>query len=118
MSRSRRIVVGYAIALIFVVGLAAVGRIAFSPAMPNEWGQLRRGMSRDQVLASAGGKYVDMRDLKGFDLLTIENVMLGGPCYWQLHVTYDRTGAVLQADARFIHRRYGFLSQTTPRSVL
>ena len=86
--------------------------------MPDEWRGLRKGMTRDQLRAAPVGEHADMLDLKGFDAFTRETTMLGESCYWQLQVTYDQTGGILDADARFIHRRYGFLSRADPQSVL
>ena len=118
MSKSKRILLFASVALALLVGLAASGRVILRPALPNKWRGLRKGMTRDQVLAAAVGQHADMLKLKGFDVFTRETLMLGEPCYWQLHVTYDQTGGMMSADARFIHRRFGFLGRPTPQSVL
>ena len=111
MSKSKRIAFGVLVALVCLLLLGAGGRVAFRPAMPSEWRKLRAGMPREQVLATATGEHTDMRDLKGFDLFSRETTMLGGASYWQLFVTYDQSGRLMHADARFIHQSCGLLSR-------
>lgn len=118
MSKSKRIILRVVAALVLFVALAAVAREAFRPGMPSEWRRLHSGMSRDEVLRTATGEHRDMRNLKGFDAFTQETTMLGASSYWQLLVTYDQSGRLMHADARFIHRSCGLLSRAYPRSVL
>lgn len=118
MSKPKRITLGVMVALIILAGLTAGGRVVLRPAMPDEWHGLRKGMTRDQILAAALGQHADMLELKGFDLFTRETTMLGEPCYWQLYVSYDRTGGIMNAQPRFVHRRFSLLSCANPDRVL
>jgi len=118
MSKPKRIVLRVVVAVVLLVVFAAVGREVFRPTMPSEWRRLHAGMSRDELLRTAAGAHTDMRDLKGFDVFTQETTMLGALSYWQLMVTYDQSGRLIHADARFVHRSCGLLSRAYPRSVL
>lgn len=109
MMKLKRIVLGTLGILIVVITVAAGARVAFRPEMPSSWRRLHAGMSRSELLAIVTGQHTDMRELKGFDVFTINTTMLGAPSYWQL-VTYDRSGRVMHANTRFIHRTCGLLS--------
>ncbi|NBV25006.1 MAG: hypothetical protein EBS05_24190 [Proteobacteria bacterium] len=109
MSKPKRIFLGMLVLLVLLVGLAEGARIALTPAMPEEWRGLHKGMTRDQILNAELGVHYDMLDTKGFDLFVRETTMLGRTCRWQLYVTYDRTGSI-NAEGRFIHPGNGMLS--------
>ena len=83
------------------------------PPKPTEWGGLKRGMTRQEVLAHIPHRHSDMRETKGIDIFTA-NTSLG---YWRLEVIYDRDGNVMFAEAQFINRRLGLFS-LSPRNVL
>jgi hypothetical protein len=112
MSKMKRIVLGVLAAVIALPLLGAAGRIVFRPAMPSEWHKLHAGMLREEVLTTAAGQHTDMRDLKGFDLFSRETMMLGGSSYWQLFITYDQSGKLMNAGAHFVHRSCGLLSRS------
>jgi len=117
MSKSKRVTLQVFGVLIVLIVLAAKGLVALRPAMPNTWHGLRAGLVQEQVLAAVEGRHVDVRDLKGYDLFTQETTMLDASCYWQLLVTYDRTGGLMHAEALFVLKSCGLLN-VHPRSVL
>lgn len=110
----------FAITISVVVALlAASGTVllfALRPVMPAEWKGIRSGMSREDAHAVLSGKIVDMRDLKGFDVLTRETRMFGDRVYWQLRVTYDQSGRVATAEASYVDSGCGLFNKK-PKSV-
>jgi len=107
-------------ALLFIVTIGVVGRVAFRPAMPEPWRTLHAGMTHQQVLAVAGGQHIRLDELheKGFDVFSYETTMLGGSCCWQLYVNYDQTGGLMSAGACFIFPSCDLLSRRMRQSIL
>ena len=116
MRKFKRIFFLGACVFAIVVALAVFGREVLRPAMPDEWHRLQKNMSRQEFVATLHDEVVDLRELKGFDQATHEMQMLGFSGYWQLWVTYDSSGRVSAAQARFVCRDFGFFNTT--RSVL
>lgn len=109
-------------ALLATAGVAALLLCSYlihnsRPQMPAEWGALRVGMPRDELLKTVKGDVSDMRELKGFESITQSTTMFGFPSYWQLLVTYDASNGLSSAEATFIHQTYGFMS-TKPKMIL
>ncbi len=118
MTKIKRLLISAVVAGVLLVAIGMLFVAECRPPMPSEWGRIRSGMPRQEVLAVLVEGVVDMRDLKGFDVITARDVpFLGSPSYWQLLITYDGASRVATAKAQFHHRSCGLLS-TKPRSIL
>lgn len=104
--RKRTVII---IAVATIVGLCIVLPILLRPytvsrpRMPVAWEKLRPGMTHDQI-TKAVGELNDLRNLKGFDSRVEETTMIRHPCFWELEILYDNSGAASNAWVHFIDR--------------
>lgn len=82
------------------------------PAMPQQWSQLTRGMTPEQVRSALADEVYDLRAVQGFDLVTHMNPK----GHWQMIIRYDSSGRVTNATAGYIHTSgFGLLNSAGKR---
>ncbi|MCA9252945.1 MAG: hypothetical protein KDA54_17595 [Phycisphaerales bacterium] len=100
----------YAVLIVAVSGLAGFLLGLGIPPMPAEWSRIKPGMDREAVLAAIVlGNLTDMRDVKGFDVVTWQP---NERCYWQLKLNYasDDDETVTEVWVRYTDRRIGIFN--------
>ncbi len=86
--------------LLFLLALGAFEILHTQrPPMPQQWSQLRQGMTPEQVHSLVGGDIYDLKAVQGVDVVT----QMNQHGHWQLVVRYDSTGRVSKATACYIH---------------
>ncbi|MBI1178544.1 hypothetical protein GC207_14010 [bacterium] len=111
------------IAIVIMGGLVAVAAAVLiqlhrlkskRPPIPNEWVQIRIGMTRSEVHAQLGGRFelVDLRELKGFETMFGGETASRAGFRWDAEVFYDSADRVEDAWAHCIHSDWGFLNTT------
>lgn len=73
------------------------GLVIARPEMPQEWRDIRPGLTRDEVGHMIPDRIVDMCDIKGFDVAYRTRQWLGMRYTWILVISYEND---LVRDAR------------------
>ncbi len=113
----KRSVTLFLVAFALVVGAGFLEIRNNLPAMPSEWMKLRLGMSRDETMKTLRGRVTDLREAKGYDVISHETQMLGKPGFWQLQISYDALGRITDAKIQFTHRTFAVLN-SGPKALL
>jgi hypothetical protein len=84
------------------------------PPLPKGWSKVKVGMKRADILSAFPNIKTDLRELKGFDRLTIENAMpyyRNG--YWQMLISYYQNDDVAyNVRYRYVDYSCGIFNKT------
>lgn len=96
--------------VIGVILLALGLLLAFAlrrPEAPEEWGTLRRGMTRQEIATLFPKAYSPMLEAKGADFLVREVRNLGMDCRWRLSLHYDDGQRLDHAEIQLLNEVWG-----------
>jgi hypothetical protein len=105
--------VGLGVVAAVVATLSAI--MLWTPPIPAEWQQVKRGMVRDEVIKLIGTPTAALRDLKGFDTYTRHYRLLTRPCSWQMLVWYNEHDVVVDVVLLFNSQLSGFFDKEIQR---